>query len=263
MWKGWMVGIISQKFRFAKFLSTGMPQDRNEVNQEAPGMPGEEWPGIFRAQLVLIKYPGHGRGIVYAILVMSWFLLADLGGSMAEGDQPSPSAGGHEIAHQEYVGSDPVLKVRFEYPRTWSLREEHGQIDVYRLVRLLGPRNQDDSYTAYIAIQGAPLKDAGGKFQHLEEAVASYTSHLAPGATLVSSTSTQVAGAPAQDLFVTYTMPSWHHRGLKAVEIPIKARAVFVALGPYLYHLSYSADAREYDRHAEVFEQALRTFRVQ
>ena len=202
--------------------------------------------------------------LLCASLVVSWFMLIDLGGRMAEADPPNTSAGErHDIARQEYVGRDPALKVRFEYPRAWSVREEQGTIEVYRLVRLLGPRNQDDSYTTYVAIQGAPLKEAGGKFQNLAEAVASYTTHLMPGATLVSSTSTQVAGAPAQDLLVTYTMPPWHHRGLRAVEIPIKARAVFVELGPSLYQLSYSADAREYDRHADVFEQALRTFRVQ
>ena len=160
-----------------------------------------------------------------------------------------------------YVGNDPALQVTFEYPQGRSVQEETGQVERFRQVRLMGPRNRDDSYTAYLSVLGTPLKAYGGKYPNKEEFLRNYTSHLQQGAQIVSTTSTKISGAAAIDITVSYTMPPWHHQDLKAVEVPVKARTIVVEKPPYLYQLTYSADAREYDAHAPAFEHLRKTFR--
>lgn len=163
----------------------------------------------------------------------------------------------------KYAGNDTRLQVEFRYPAGWQVQEERGKTDVYSEVRLLGPRNRDDTYTCAIAVRGSPAKAYGGKHETLVELVKHYTSHLFKDATILSENDRVVDGTHATELTVSYTIPPLHLPGLKAVEIPVKAHALFLEKDPYLYELIYSADAREYDRHADAFEQLIKTFRFQ
>lgn len=166
-------------------------------------------------------------------------------------------------ASMPYEGTTSPLKVRFEYPVGWKLTEEQGQVEVFRQVRISGPRNREDSYTAYFAVQGTPLKAFGGRFDSKEGFVKNYTSHLLRDANITLSKPIFVGGVVGTEVIVTYTMPPWHHQGLKDVAIPIKARSVFIEKSPYLYQLISSADAREYDQHAAAFDRLLSTFTFQ
>ncbi len=161
-----------------------------------------------------------------------------------------------------YQGTAPELRVTFSYPDQWPLHEEHGTVESYQAVRIMAPRNADDTYTSHISVYGAPLKSHGGKFDSAEERVEQYKRLLAD-AQIIAETQREVGGLKATDLVVSYTIPAIHHKGLKAVPVPVKARKVVIAHGPYLYELNYVADSREYDRYADMFERLLESFQVQ
>jgi hypothetical protein len=65
------------------------------------------------------------------------------------------------------------------------------------------------------------------------------------------------------DVAITYVIPPLHTHGLKPIEIPVKTRTVIFQREAYVYQLTFSADAREYDQHAQAFEQLLQSFRFQ
>ena len=163
--------------------------------------------------------------------------------------------------YAEYTSSDSDFTASFVYPEGWSLDEERGTKEAYREVRIRGPRNADDTYTCYLAVRASPLKSEGGKFATSADALEHYTHRLLEGSAVESHTDRAVAGLPADDLTVSYTLPPLHLHGLTPKAIPIKTRTVFLEHGAYLYELIFSADAREFPRHAEAFERLVTTIR--
>ena len=202
------------------------------------------------------------RGILTATLIgligLGWWILAGWEHSNDRGHGMSEQTAGGSM---KYEGDDARLKVEFRYPAGWRLQEERGTIEVYSEVRLLGPRNRDDTYTCTIAVRGSPAKAYGGKHETLSDVVKNFTSHLFKEANILSEKDRVVAGTRAKELTVSYTIPPLHLPSLQAMEIPVKARALFLEKEPYFYELIYSADAREYDLHADAFEQLIKTFR--
>ena len=168
-----------------------------------------------------------------------------------------------EAKFSKFQGYDAELRVAFQYPEGWRLEQEKGTIDRYQKVRLLGYRNQEGTYTCYLSVVGFPKKESGGKFETLEEFARNYKEHLLIDSKIEAEVAHSVAGQKAIDLTVSYTIPPLYKHGLKAIEIPVKTRTLFAQKGPYLYQITYSADAREYDLHAQAFEQLLKTFRFQ
>ena len=162
--------------------------------------------------------------------------------------------------YSKYLGTPTGLLANFEYPAGWLLHEERGQIERYKQVRIAGPRNREDSYSCYFAIQEFPLKTYGGMYQNVEELLHRYTDHLPEGAKTAVNHVT-LSGLPAMDIRASYVSRPWHHQGLKAVEVPIATRVIIVEKDPYLYQLNYSADARESEQYTEAFEHLVRTFR--
>lgn len=163
----------------------------------------------------------------------------------------------------KYQGNEPGLTVAFQYPEGWRLQQEKGAIDRYRKVRLLGPRNQEDTYTCYISVAGFPKKTEGGKFDTLEEFARNYKDHLLANTQIETEAARTVSGQRALDLTVSYVIPPLYEHNLKPIEIPVKTRTLFAQKGSTLYQITYGADAREYDLHAQAFEQLLKTLRLQ
>ncbi|MBI3615897.1 MAG: hypothetical protein HY211_05200 [Candidatus Omnitrophica bacterium] len=163
----------------------------------------------------------------------------------------------------QYQGRDPGLKLTFHYPAGWRLQEEQGTIDRYRQVRLLGPRNSEDTYTPYFSVAGAPLRADGGRFEDLAERVVTYKAHVPADAKIEKETARLVGGEKAFDITVAYTVPPLHRPGLKAIPIPVKTRTLFLQKGRYLYEIIHSADAREYGLQERAFGQLLKTLRFQ
>ena len=164
------------------------------------------------------------------------------------------------IRYSKYLGTPTGLLANFEYPEGWLLHEEQGQAERYKQVRITGPRNREDSYSCYFAVQEFPLKTYGGVYQNAEEILRRYTEHLPEGAHTIVNRA-PLSGLPAIDVLASYTSRPWHHQGMKAVEVPIAMRVIIVQKGPYLYQLNYSADARESEQYAEAFDHLAHTFR--
>ena len=162
-----------------------------------------------------------------------------------------------------YRGTAPELRVSFSYPEQWPLHEEHGKMEPYQAVRIMAPRNAEDTYTSHISVQGSPLKPQGGKFESAEERVDHYKQHLLPDAEIIAEAQREVGGLKATDLVASYTISAILHKGIKAAAVHIKERKIVMASPSYLYEVSYTADQREYDRYADVFDQLVKSFQVQ
>lgn len=139
--------------------------------------------------------------------------------------------------------------------------EEQGTVERFRLVRVMGPRNREDTYRCFFSVTESPLKEEGGRFASLEECVRSFREHQLAGARFEEERRTEVGGLEAVDLTVTYVVPPPLQRGLKPLDIPVKTRTLLLQRDRSLYRIAYSADAREYDAHAGAFEKALASLR--
>ena len=163
----------------------------------------------------------------------------------------------------EFHDMAPGLPVAFKYPKDWKLEEEKGVLENYQLVRLLGPRNPDDTYTSYISITASPVKEQGGKFADLAEIVKNYKEHQLAGARVDDEKVTVVGGQGAVEMTVTSVLPPSLHRGLKPLETPVRNRALFTQKRDVLYRITYSADVRIYDRHVGQFDRLLETLQFE
>jgi hypothetical protein len=164
-------------------------------------------------------------------------------------------------AFATYVGSDPAVRVRFDYPRGWRLRQERGAIDAFVSVRLLGPRNARDTYTAYIVVRGSPLQAQGGLYAGAGAFVARFLETAPPDALVESRVVTPVDGHPAEDLTLSYSIPPFSHAGLAPVRTRVKTRTLVLERPAHLYELIYSADAQDYEAHAAAFARVLESLR--
>lgn len=163
---------------------------------------------------------------------------------------------------KEYVGSPPLLAVAFRYPADWIAQEEGGRRQPFQQVRMLGPRNAEETYRCYVAVSAVPSAAAGGRHATAEAMADNYTRHLPGEGTVLASRETSLAGARGRDVTVSYTQSEWRFHGVhKSGRVPIKARTLIVEKESVLYQLTFSADAREYEQHATAFEQLLRSFR--
>ena len=160
-----------------------------------------------------------------------------------------------------YVGTESSVSVRFEYPAGWHLTEEHGTIDAYVSVRILGPRNAQGSYTAYIVVRSSPLQANGGLYPSARALVDHFLETAPAGAVVESRAATPVDGQPADDLTLSYTIPPFFHKGLVPVATQVKTRLLALERPPYLYELTYSADAQEYDTDAALFGRLVKSLR--
>ena len=158
---------------------------------------------------------------------------------------------------QWYRAADPVLPSAFLYPASWSIREERGRLEPSVQLRLLGVRNGEDTYTCFISIRSRPVQAAGGLSLHITDLIRQHTERLLEGAIIDDRHATHIAGLPAEELTVSYTIPPLYHQGLKPLAIPVTTRTVLLERGGYGYELVYSADAREYARYEPVFNRVL------
>ena len=160
-----------------------------------------------------------------------------------------------------YRGTAPLLAFSLIYPAQWRLTEERGRQEPYTQVRLLGPRNAEDTYTAYITVRGVLPDPEGGPEESLDERVRRYTDTLLEGTAIESVQPTAFEQGQARELVVSVTIPPLFRSGLKPLPIPVKTRTVFLRRGRAYYEIAYSADAREYAAHLQVFERLLASLR--
>ena len=156
-----------------------------------------------------------------------------------------------------YPGAGPDLPVSFVYPADWRLTEELGGSEAYHAARLQGPRNTDNTYTAYLVVRAFPVQPPGSRYADQRAMLNHVLTTLPDGARVVQQATRPVGGGAADDLTFTHTIPPLHHAKRNAVKIPVKTRTLVVAHGALLYELTYSADERDYDTHLAAFDALL------
>lgn len=162
----------------------------------------------------------------------------------------------------QYSGQEGRVPVRFQYPNGWRVVEEQGQHERYHQVRLLGPRNAEDTYTCNMSVRRSPLKPYGGTHASAADLIARYKAYAWRDATIGADRSTTVSGFAAHDLTASYVVPPPHQPELKAIAIPVTTRLLVIERPDSVYEIMYSADAREFAQHAPVFERLLNSLRL-
>ena len=174
---------------------------------------------------------------------------------------PMETKEAQNMQYVTYAGKDPMPKVGFQYPSGWKLKEEQGRTETYSQVRILGKRNPDDTYTCYIAVIKSPLKNAGGRYESVDEFYEQYKARFLEGTKIVSDSNSEVAQTDSRDMVISYVMPPPFQHGLKPIEIPIRTRTLVFIKGQDFYQIIFSADEREYASLENVFSKLLETFK--
>ncbi|HEX9779914.1 MAG TPA: hypothetical protein VGB20_01720 [bacterium] len=181
------------------------------------------------------------------------------GAPIAQTQEQSESAMSTEPSYESYAGDDLGRPVRFQYPSQWTVQFDAGQIQAYRQLLILGPRNAEETFRAQLVVRSSPTKEAGGRFSGPGELIANLTGTVPEGASADEGSARDIADTPARDITLSYVIPPMHKTGLKSLPIPVRQRTVVLQRGSELVELVYSADAREYERHAGAFDRLLGT----
>ena len=148
----------------------------------------------------------------------------------------------------------------FAAPAGWRMEREEGRTETYHEVRFLGPRNGEDTYTAFMAIRARPLRAAQGWSAHIEELMRQTADGAVEGAVVDGPHPARVAGVPAQEVTVSATIVPPTPHGGQRLPVPLKTRALFFEQGDMGYEVVYGADAREYARSEPAFTALLDSF---
>ncbi len=207
-------------------------------------------------------HPGAARyvsavcGVVVAGLIASQGVLP----RAAHAETPAPTADAPAVTWLDYASGDPDLPVAFQYPRGWMLSEERGVIDSYRLVRLLGPRNPADTYTAYLVVRVVPLDGSTPNTRAVDAFFDRYLDHLPDSTVIDAQERWTIAGVPATSLTVSYTIPTLDDKRAGEVRIPVTTRMIIMVRHDALYEIISSADTAAYPAYETVVEQLLKSF---
>ena len=158
---------------------------------------------------------------------------------------------------RQYQTKNPLLGLKIVYPAEWRLAEERGGREPYAELRVVGPRNQEDTYSASMVVRAT----AGD--ESLAARARTYQDLLPDDAVVESRAARRLQQVSAQEFVVSWVVPPLFRSGLKAQPIPVKTRTVLFRRGASLYELIYSADAREYDRYAGAFDRLLASLRFE
>lgn len=164
---------------------------------------------------------------------------------------------GKRSLYEHFANESYSLKVRFDYPRGWRLRLEHGKIETFTQAVILGPRNAADTYTHTIIVRETRL-DASEDLQQMKK---KRIDHLYKDAKVLSESATTVDGAPAQELLVSYVIPPLQLAGHKPPAVAIKSKMIFIQKGVSVFEILYSADSGEFNTNEAAFEQLVKSLR--
>jgi hypothetical protein len=165
-----------------------------------------------------------------------------------------------------YVPYSEVLlgnKLELEYPQTWRVEKERGKIDTYEQIRLMGPRNEADTFSALISVRVYPIKSESSRFAGVDAFIAHYTQHLPKDAQIEQAEQSTLAGVPAQVRIVSFIIPALHRMGLKGLPIPVKTKILVLQRGLSLLEVTCSSDAGEYAKQQSIFEHVLSSLRLE
>jgi len=171
------------------------------------------------------------------------------------------------VKHSEeagrYVRYDTgFLPASFDYPAGWKLTEDKGIVQKYKQAMMVGPRNEDKTFSAAFTVIVSPTKEKGGLFSSVDELKTHNLVHLFDDPRVVELSSRQVGGAPAQDVTAVFERPPFRIQGLPHKTIPVKERMLLFQKDSRLFEIRYSADQQEYPKHLKDFEHLVASIRL-
>ncbi len=154
---------------------------------------------------------------------------------------------------------DELIQAAFERPKTWIATTGKGLLLPHAQVRFRGPRNNEDTYTAFLSVRRVPVQPDAG-YATAATAAKQYLDHLPPGAALESRVARMVGPVSGELIVYALPIPPQHRHGLKPMKIPVRTWIVFVQRRNDIYEVTFSADTRDASRHEAAFHRLLETF---
>jgi hypothetical protein len=168
-----------------------------------------------------------------------------------------PRKVGQRIA---FTSTNPRLDFEFLYPAAWQVREFTR--DGHNAVFILGPRNQDDTFSLTITVHVFPAWERKGKFATVAEVVEDYLRKSRQLANFreISRAQGTLVGADAVEIEISYAMPL-PLNNVNSKETPIIERKIIFKKGVRFYELTYTAVTEDYYAYLESFRDAVSTFK--
>jgi hypothetical protein len=160
-----------------------------------------------------------------------------------------------------FSSENPRFDFTFLYPVDWQALETKGKETDYDEVFILGPRNQEDTYSLGLRVLVKPAREEGGQYTNLEEVVVDYLSKHKRLTKYreISRSHGNLAGVEATEIEVGYTMPLPLNT-INPKETPILERRIFLKKGDHFYEVIYTAAEEDYYGYLETFRDVVRTF---
>jgi len=163
-----------------------------------------------------------------------------------------------------FTSTNRRLDFEFLYPAAWQVREFDR--DGHNAVFIIGPRNQDDTFSLTITVHVFPawerMSSSKGKFATVAEVVEDYLrrSRQLVDSREISRAQGTLVGADAVEIEMNYTM-SLPLNNLDAKDTSIMERRIIFKKGSLFYELTYTAVAEDYYAYLESFRDAVSTFK--
>lgn len=190
-----------------------------------------------------------------------WWIVVLLLGIMAvmmAGHRGQDSSGGSYATFT----SQP-LKVRFDYPAGWLVREMAKPIGkVAGEVQIFGPRRDDLKYSLYVDVTAEARPGPGTPAPTLDAAVQAWLAqqrHL-PSYQLLEQHAVRCAGQPAMRLLVGYSLPL-PLEAAQRKKVAFHELTAFCLRDGQLFRLTYAAPVEDFARHRHAFERLVKSFR--
>lgn len=159
-----------------------------------------------------------------------------------------------------FTSTNPRLDFRFLYPAVWQVREFDR--DGHSAAFILGPRNQDDTYSLIMTVHVFPAWEQDGKFTTVAEVVDDYVRKSRQLANFreISRARGALVGVDAVEIEIGYSIPL-PINDVNAKDTPIMERKIVFKKGSQFYELAYAAVAEDYYAYLESFRDAVSTFK--
>jgi hypothetical protein len=148
------------------------------------------------------------------------------------------------------------LKVRFEYPANWTVREMTKGLGRRRgEVQVFGPRREDLKYSLYVDVSAEPAE--GALPQLVEQALTRRQQRRSFA--VLDQRPTSCDGQAAVQVLAGYdlTLPL---ESPKPSAVPFQELTAYCVHDAQLFRLAYAAPKEDFPQHRHAFERLVRSF---
>jgi len=159
-----------------------------------------------------------------------------------------------------FTSTNPRLDFKFLYPGAWQVRE--FERDGHSAVFVIGPRDQDDTFSLTMTVHVFPAWEREGKFASVAEVVEDYLRKSRQLANFceISLARGDLVGVDAVEIEISYSIPL-PINSVDAKDTSIMERKIVLKKGAQFYELAYATVAEDYYAYLESFRDAVSTFK--